>query len=192
VYATIVAYTGKIGYPPHEEIEHLLEAAGLLPGYLFAFIGGNGVSEAQYRERAAARGLANVVFLGFRPLVDLHRLAVASDVLVSYYASSDALAATNRVPAKFSLYRCARRPMVVADFPGMREVLSEEEAYFVPPDRPELLAAALEEAVRDGATKGDAAYAAARENTISAYCAGITSFMRARPARRRPVAAAAE
>jgi glycosyltransferase involved in cell wall biosynthesis len=175
----VVSYTGKITFPPHAEIELLLDAAQRLPGVHLALIGGNGESEDVWRRAAADRGLTNVTFLGFRPLIDLYRLGQVSDVMVSYYSATDALAANNRVPAKYSLYRCAGKPMVVPDMPGIREVVSEDEAVMVEPDRPELLAAAIRRLLEDpdeATAKGSAALRRAQESSISRFCRELSGF----------------
>lgn len=187
-----VVYVGKIGYPPHEEIQLLVETARLMPELRFVFVGGNGESEAAWVSRAEQLGV-DATWLGFQPLPRLLPLVRSAAALVSYYPSSDSLVDRNRIPAKFALYRCAGKPIVAADFPGIREVLGEDEAWFVPPDRPHDLAATLRRALTEpaaAAAKGAAALEHARRRNVTRYCADALAFMRtvaALPYTRAPV-----
>lgn len=176
----IVGYIGKLGYPPHEEIDLILEAASRLPQYGFALIGGNGESEKEYERLCREKGIENTLFLGFRPLLDLYHFCRRVDLLVSYYPSSDPLAANNRVPAKLSIYTCARKPIIVAGFPGIREVLDDCEAFLIPPDQPERLAATIERVLGNpelAEQKAARAMHRAETHSISNYCHGALSFM---------------
>ncbi len=179
----IVGYIGKLGYPPHEEIDLIVEAASKLPQFGFALIGGNGESEKEYERLCRVRGIENIQFLGFQPLLDLHHFCRAVDLLVSYYPSSDPLAANNRVPAKFSIYTCARKPIIAADFPGIREALSEDEAFLIPPDRPDALVETIEAVLQNpeiAEQKAARALQRAETHSISNYCRGALDFMRNR------------
>lgn len=177
---SIVTYVGKIGYPPHGEIDLLVETAALLPGHRFLFVGGNGESERAYEALCRERGIGNARWLGFQPLPELLPLVRRSDVLVSYYSSADPLAEHSRIPAKFALYRCAGSPIIAADFPGIRDVLSDDEAWFAPPDAPVELAAAIEHVFAspdEARRKSEVALERARESSVTRYCSEALRFM---------------
>lgn len=181
---SLITYVGKIGYPPHDEIDLLLEAAAQLPAHRFVFVGGNGKSEQTYKALCGERGIRNTVWLGFQPLPDLLPLVRRSDVLVSYYSSTDSLAARSRIPAKFALYRCAGRPIVAADFPGMRDVLHADEAWFAPPDQPQELARTIEHVLaspEEAKRKSEIALARASESSVTRYCKEALEFMMRTP-----------
>lgn len=176
----LVGYVGKVGYPPHDDIELLIETARLLPHARFMLVGGNGTSERLYARRAAELGATNIAWVGFKPLPELLPLIRQADVLVAYYPSSDPMAARNRIPAKFALYRCAGKPIVAPDYPGIREVLGDDEAFFVPPDRPDQLARRIEAILSDPAgaeQKGKRALENARRDSLTRYCSEVLEFM---------------
>jgi len=63
---------------------------------------------------------------------------------VSYYDTKDPMSVTQRSPGKLTLYACTGRPVISADLPSMRELLNEDEAFFVPPDNPDALASTIQ------------------------------------------------
>ena len=180
----LVVYTGKIGYPPFPEVDLIVDAARQLPDVRFVLVGGNGESERVYADQCRALGIENVVWPGFQPLPRLLALVRRADVLVSYYPSSDPLAERSRIPAKFALYRCGGSPIVAADFPGIREVLGDDEGFFVPPDRPDELARTIQHVLanpEEARRKGTAALNKARRNSVTRYCSEALAFMVATP-----------
>jgi D-inositol-3-phosphate glycosyltransferase len=73
----------------------------------------------------------------------------AADVLVTYYPGDLELNRYRASPGKLFEYMASQRPIVTADYPALRELLSPSAAMFVERDRPDLLAAAIARVLAD-------------------------------------------
>jgi glycosyltransferase involved in cell wall biosynthesis len=147
--ARLVVYTGKVG-GSQGEIDLLVEAAGRLgDGAQLVVVGGREDDVQALRARLRNDGVDNVLATGFVAPGDVFAYQHAADVLVSYYPSRIPLNRYRASPGKLFEYMAARRPIVTADIPALREVLGPQSAVFVAPDRPDLLAEAIERVLAD-------------------------------------------
>jgi glycosyltransferase involved in cell wall biosynthesis len=140
----LVVYTGKI-YWGYREVEHILEAARMVGGDVeFVMVGGRADHIERYREYIAGSGIGNVRFVGFVPPSEVQYYQFAADLLLLYYPTGIALN-RYRSPGKIFEYMASGEPMIVADYPVLREILGDDPvAVMVPPDSPDRLASAIE------------------------------------------------
>lgn len=131
---TFIGYIGRFRPLGMDKgIETLIEAAGNFPREIMLYcLGGTKDEIAWYEGRAKAAGVAErIVFLPFQEPSRIPKFARAFDVLVyvppandffSYYTS----------PMKLFEYMAARKPIIVSDLPAFREILSDNDAWFIP------------------------------------------------------------
>ena len=176
--APLVVYTGKVG-KGIAELEYILEAAAMLPGYHFIFTGGKEQVVNDLRKWSAAKNLNNVTFTGFfDDLRQVRYYQLAADVLVSYYTVKDHLVEFN-YPQKLQEYLSTHNPVVTPDFEATREVVNSENAFLTEPDNPQALAEAIKHAVTDKALakkKANAAFRAAGKITFDYRVPEFISF----------------
>jgi glycosyltransferase involved in cell wall biosynthesis len=146
----LVVYTGKV-YWGYREVELLLDAAPHLnPGTDLVIVGGRADHVDKYKRHIRERGLRNVRFTGFVPPSEVQYYQLAADALVSYYPSGMELN-RYRSPGKLFEYMASGRPIITANYSSLREVLGQDDAaaVFVPPDKPNDLALAINQLLGD-------------------------------------------
>ncbi|MGH3427165.1 MAG: glycosyltransferase [Mycobacteriales bacterium] len=145
----VAVYTGKV-YDGYGEIDLLLATAHLLPEVEMLIVGGREDHVGRLRKQARSEGLANVRFEGFVAPADVSPYHAAADVLVTYYPGGIPLN-RYRSPGKLFEYMASGRPIVTADYPALRQVLSPGAALFVEKDDPRALAAGIRKVLADPA-----------------------------------------
>jgi glycosyltransferase involved in cell wall biosynthesis len=130
-----------------KEIEYLIEAAHRLPSDVVMVIVG-GRSDHVERLRQRVDGTDKVLFTGFVAPRDVFPYQLAADVLVGYYAR-DLTLNDYRSPGKLFEYMAARRPIVLADYRSVHEIVGNGGALLVEPDRPEALTRSIERVLED-------------------------------------------
>jgi glycosyltransferase involved in cell wall biosynthesis len=113
----LVVYTGRVTTGKGARV--VIQAAGLLPDVHFALVGK--VYEDDLVELGRRAG--NVTFTGFVPPAAVGRYLAAADVLAMPTHPSLPYAAYTS-PLKLFEYMAASRPIVSADLPALREVVS--------------------------------------------------------------------
>ena len=149
-------------------IELLFELARALPDARFLWVGGTTEAVTEWRERLLRANQTNVILTGF---VENSRLAMyqaASDVLLMPYMRSVATSSGQDIaevinPMKMFEYMAARRPILTASLPVIREVLDETRAVFCPPGDVSAWKAAILELASDPARRAELAGNARRE-----------------------------
>lgn len=149
----IAMYVGRLdGW---KGTDTLLEASKNFDSVQLAVIGGDSIQVA-----AAAHIYPQVRFIGYRPYRELADNLAAADMLVLPNTGRDETSARFTSPLKLFAYMASGKPIVASDLPSIREVLSEDEAYFFTPDDPVSLTAQLHAALADmdgASTKAKAA-----------------------------------
>jgi glycosyltransferase involved in cell wall biosynthesis len=114
-----------------------LALAKEIPQASFVWVGGRTEDVEIWKSRAQSD---NVTFTGFIPNQELPLYQSAADVLLMPYSrsimgsSGTADSASVASPMKMFEYMAARRAIVTADLPVIREVLNEKSAVFCEPD----------------------------------------------------------
>ncbi|MFA6159984.1 MAG: glycosyltransferase [Parcubacteria group bacterium] len=116
----IVVYVGST--KEDRDIPALIETAKKMPSICFVIFG-----KDQKYIREAVNEMPNLIFKGY---TDNPALAYsAADILFAGYTKK--VPTINYMsPLKIFEYLAAKRPIIVADFPRIREVLDESEVYF--------------------------------------------------------------
>lgn len=164
----IVLYTGHLY--PWKGASTLLGAAKFLISNLqflnttlFVFVGGIEKDIEKYNLEATSYKLDNVLFVGHRPHREIPYWLKAADVLVLPNSAKYDISKYWTSPIKMFEYMAAGKPIVASDLPSIREVLSENSAILVEPDRASALALAITD-LFDAGSNRDAIAARAREN----------------------------
>lgn len=143
----VVLMVGRI--VPHKGVDHFIEAARYVPDALF-LVAGEGFLLAAMKRFAVAMGVADRVrFLGRVSDENLPRLYAACDVFV--------LPSVSRLEA-FGIVAleamATGKPVVVADIPGVREVIEDgREGLLADPMNPQDLAGKIRQLLADPETR---------------------------------------
>jgi glycosyltransferase involved in cell wall biosynthesis len=146
----IACYTGKVVWRMGE-IELIVRAAEQLADQRtrVVIVGGRADQVVLWREEVARRDLGNVEFVGFVAPSDALLYQMAADVLLLYYPTGLPLN-DYRSPGKLFEYMASGTPAVVSDYLSIREVMRDgENGLLVPPNRPDMLAAAVTRILND-------------------------------------------
>ncbi|MFA4833286.1 MAG: glycosyltransferase family 4 protein [Patescibacteria group bacterium] len=116
----------------------------------FLAVGGNKEDISYYKEMAQNLGVENNISLiprvGARELAEYQK---ACDILLMPFPYKKHYA-FYMSPMKMFEYMASRRPVIASDLPAIREILNENNAFFVKPDNPESLAKGIEEVLQNG------------------------------------------
>ncbi len=161
-------------------MELLFSLARALPNISFLWVGGTPSAVNEWRSRLQAEGTTNVVLTGFVDNSILPRYQAAADVLLMPYSSSISSSSGQDIaevinPMKMFEYMAARRVILTADLPSIREVLDESCAEFCLPGDEAAWKTALERLLLDGDRRTNLAENARRrvdEQTWTARAAG--------------------
>jgi glycosyltransferase involved in cell wall biosynthesis len=168
---TVLQY-GK--WSPLHGAEVVLAAAELLRAEPFRFVLiGEGQLSARLRGIIAARGLANVEWLGELPVAELRTHTVGADICLGVFGGSEKAARV--VPNKVFDGLACGRPVVTADSDGAREWLRDgESALLTPAGDAAALATALRRLLdeRERVRLGEGALALYRRAFTPAAVAG--------------------
>jgi len=175
-----IVYTGKL-YPGMRELEYLLDAAKNLPDCEFLMTGGQPPAVRSIQAEIAIRGIQNVALIGFLQGAEETRLyQQAADILVSYYSIHDHPFARHNLPNKLAEYMTTGNPVIVADFPAVRDLATGENAVLVAPDDADALIEALRNLLRDprrGSRLGARAQTVVQEHSFERVAEHLTRFL---------------
>lgn len=121
-----------------------------------------------------------VLFLGYRPYRELADNQAAADVLVLPNSGKSDLSARFTSPLKLFTYMASRKPIIASDLPSLREVLSDNDAFFVQPDDSAALAEGIRTALshpEEAAARATAARDKAEQYTWSARASRINTLL---------------
>lgn len=137
----VVLYSGN--FEPYQGVVALVEAAPLVPGVQFLFMGGEPGEIERLQVRAADLGAADRCFFsGKRPPSELPVFLALADVLASPRVKGE------NTPFKIYTYLASGKPLVATRIPTHTQLLDETTAFLVEPG-PEGLAAGIRSALED-------------------------------------------
>ena len=148
-FAKVVGYIGRFTVFNREKgIPMLVEAMGFLrkryPSVKLLLVGGPASSVISYRRRAdrCGFGAENILYVPHVPARDVSRFMRACDILTIPLPRS-AFSVHYTSPLKMFEYMASGTPFVVSDLPALREIVSENNAFFAEPDSASELTRAL-------------------------------------------------
>ena len=110
------------------------------------FMGGTDEDIAAFRTHYS--GISTVRIIG-RKMKRAPALLAGCRCAVLPNSAEDVISVQYTSPLKLFGYMAAGVPIVASDLPSIREILSDDMAFFCTPDSPEALAAAIQQAVAD-------------------------------------------
>lgn len=168
----IVVYTGQLF--PWKGVETLIAAARLLPGTQFVIVGGSGKRLAELRCKAPQ----NVALTGQVPNKEIPTYLSAADIF-ALPNTAERISQEFTSPLKLFEYMAASRPIVASDLQSLREVLSNEMAFFFKSEDPASLAATITKALSaDGAVKARRARKEVERYTWDRRAEAISVFLK--------------
>ncbi len=170
----IVLYVGRLdGW---KGADTLLEASKKLPSdILVAIIGGEREQVARYKRCILRRG-----FLVIIRIAKLPNNQAAADALVLPNTARDTTSARFTSPLKLFTYMASGKPIVASDLPSLREVISDETAFFVEPDNADALAEGIKEVIdhkEESARRAERARRDVEQYTWEARAKNILAFL---------------
>ncbi|MEX0918566.1 MAG: glycosyltransferase family 4 protein [Candidatus Paceibacterota bacterium] len=140
----IVSYIGQLYSEKGAWL--LAEAARYLPGDIhFYFVGGWAREVDRFRAKYGQS--PNIHITGYVPHNLVPSYMAGSQVLVLPNTLTDEISSNFTSPMKLFEYMASGVPIVAADVPAVREILTEETALFFEADKPKDLAAKIQEII---------------------------------------------
>jgi glycosyltransferase involved in cell wall biosynthesis len=131
-----------VGYSGHfyagRGMDLLMELARAMPDVNFLWVGGTPEAVEEWRTKLNAARSSNVTLTGFIENSRLPLYQAAADILLMPYGHSVSASSGQDIvevinPMKMFEYMAARRAIISADLPVIREVLDETRAWFCLP-----------------------------------------------------------
>ena len=135
----ILLYTGQLY--EWKGVVILLAAASSLPRYQVCIVGGSADQIDQLKKKFPAD---NIFFMGQQAYSNLPLFLQAADCLVLPNSSKEKISKYYTSPMKLFEYLSSGVPIVAADLPSIREIVSEKEVYFFEADNPQSLAQSVQ------------------------------------------------
>ena len=147
--AKLIGYAGRLKtFEQEKGIPELLEAFALLQqerkDVRLVIVGGDASDADRFMPFLREHGIApRVHFVGHVSPTEVPKYLKGFDVLVAPFPKTPHYEIAMS-PLKIFEYMAAHKPMVVSDLPSLREILSEDTAYFFEPGNAKNLAQTLE------------------------------------------------
>lgn len=143
----LALYTGSFRSYSWKGVDVVEAAARLAPDIDWAIAGGS-PEECEVMRREAHENVLVISRVG-RSVMPL--LLYTADVLLLPNKKGNVASERDTSPMKLFEYMAMRIPIVASDLPSVREVLTDESAYFAEPNDPESLVKTVREAISDAA-----------------------------------------
>lgn len=142
----LIVYTGKI-FIGMKELEFILEAAKRLKQYQFLITGGKPKVLNHYNNWCSEQGVDNVTFTGYLPdYSEIQYYQNAADALICFYTRKEHNVNHN-LPQKIGEYMITGAPIVAADWPANRDMLSANNAILVDPENVDSFISGISQAI---------------------------------------------
>lgn len=134
VSKTIACFSGNLY--EGRGIENIVYCARKFQDMYFLVIGGSPEDVGRYRHMAADGGIRNLHFKGYLPGIAIPRYLKAADILLMPNTlQSNVHSMDYTSPMKMFDYLAAGKPIIVSDFPVLREIFTHQHnAFLVPAD----------------------------------------------------------
>ena len=152
----IVVYTGHLY--SWKGVDTLAKATELLVGVDVYLVGGL-VSDVEQFKKTYGH-IENLHIVGLRPHEEMPLWQSAADVLVLPNTAKEEISVRYTSPMKLFEYMASGTPIVASDLPSIREVVSDETAFFAKPDDAEDFALQINKALVETSLSKDRADAA--------------------------------
>jgi len=178
--AEIILYVGQLY--PWKGVDTLLEAMRYLRGGELHVVGGEQNQIDDLMIKAGNLAILNRVFFhGQVPPQKVRDFLKSASVVIHPLAKKNTKDAEFSFPLKIFEYMAARIPIVASDFPGIREILTDQvSALLVPPDDPQALAQGIQSILDDpalGKRLADKAYETVRQHSWAKRAERIEQFI---------------
>jgi len=144
----------------YKGIPTVLDAAAVLPDWVFELVGGAPEDIARWSEAIGRRTQKNVRLRGHVPHAEVPRWLWRAGALLLPPSGRDPSAAWTS-PVKLGEYLASGPPIVASDIPGLRDWVDGSVVRWVTPDDPAALAGAIAEVAKESARDSAARRAAA-------------------------------
>lgn len=175
----IVLYAGKCY--PWKGLDALVAAAAMAPSIHFYLVGGS------RDELAGATGTVvipeNIIAVGHQPYRTISEWLAGADMVLVTGTRGNEYSFLHTSPMKLFEYMASERPIIAADTPAVRQIVSEQEVFFYTPDDGADLAKRIAYAFDhpdEAADKAAAAVALVRQFSWQLRAGAIIRFMRQR------------
>lgn len=169
----VVLYLGHLY--ARKGADTLATAASRIPDTVFLFVGG---IEKDIRRFTAIYGSTpNMQIVGYVPREKIPLYLAAADLLVLPSSAKDEDSARYGSPMKLFEYMASATPILASNVPALREVLTDDSAYFFKPDDAEDLARVASRVLADPAraARGETAREEAKQYSWEARARTILS-----------------
>ncbi len=177
----VVTYSGSLSLYSWKGVDVLLDAVRHIErqDVVFLIVGG---SAAEVSDMRARHTDPRIMFIGQVKPGRVPLYLKASDILVIPNKPGNVVSERYTSPMKLFEYMASAKTIVASDLPSLREILTDETAFFAAAGDAKSLAQAIEKAIGDSA--GSSARALAAHFKASAYtwdarAAAILNFIRA-------------
>jgi glycosyltransferase involved in cell wall biosynthesis len=128
----IIMYTGNFYFWKGADL--LLEAVKYLPNYFFVFVGGTEKDLQKFNLVVKRDNLENILLLGYQPYHLIPYYLKSADLLVLPNRGEEKISKFYTSPMKLFEYLASGVPMVAANLPSLREILSEKNSFLFKAD----------------------------------------------------------
>lgn len=129
----IITYTGHLY--KENGVYTLAQTSQYLPeDYLIVFVGGMPNDVEKFRSYCRKIKTKNILLVGHQLHKEIPYWLKASDTLVMPYSARHKIAKYYMSSLKMFEYMASQVPIITSDLPSVREILNENNAFFVKPD----------------------------------------------------------
>jgi len=132
--------------------------------YCIVLLGGIKEDFAKMKAYVATHALKHILLIPYVPQDQVRTYLAAANCLVLPNSGKSWHSRFTTSPIKLWEYLAAKRPVVASDLPAIRELVTEREVYFVPPDNTKALAKAIQLLAQGDSKRVNAGFVLAAAN----------------------------
>lgn len=127
----IVLYSGRL--EPWSGVDEIVRMVGLTarmrPRVKFLFVGDGSAAARAAKDIHEARLEQHAAFIGYRPYGQMPSLIAAADIAIVPFPRTPTTEVCS--PLKLFEYMMMHKPVITTGLPGLRELVSDEHAFFI-------------------------------------------------------------